>query len=490
MSFGLTVDGFVIKRLQDIKSECETSLRDALGNGINLLPTELLGQIVGIFSEREALVWELAEAVYNSQHPDTAEGVALDNVVAITGIQRLKATKGTGQGRAYGTLGTVIPAGSIVSVDGNPDARFVTTAEYTLAAGTDEIQNIDFSAVPDAGAWTLIFDGEETGSLAYNDAAAAVAAALNALPNLSGVTASGNYSAGFTITFAGADGQQDQPMIQIGENTLTNTGIQVTFSNVETTPGVLPNVLCELEAKTAGEIVAYADTLTVMETPISGWDSFSNAEDITPGRDIETDAALRIRRNQTLATAGAATVEAIRSRLLEIDEVTQTRVFENDTSVTDGGGRPSKSIECVVLGGTNADIADTIWEVKPAGIETHGDVTVAIEDSQGFPHDIKFSRPTEVNIYVIVNITTDDDFPVDGSTSIKTKMVEYAATNFGIGNDVITHLLYTPLNEVVGIVDAEILIGIAPAPTSSNNTIIEDDQVCDFDTSRITVNVS
>lgn len=489
MAYGLTTDGFIIKRLTVVKEEIETNLRTRLGNSINLLPTGLLGQIVGIISEREALIEEKIQAVYNAFFPDTANSVSLDNVVAITGIKRLEATKGVGEGRAYGTLGTVIPAGSIVSVDGNPDARFVTTTDNTIAAGTNEVQDIDFTAVPDAGAWTLVFDGEETGSLAFNDNAAAVQSALNALPNLSGVTVSGNYSSGFTITFAGDDGQQDQPMVQIGENTLTNTGTQVNVSIVETTPGVLPNVLCELEAETAGNTPAYAGTLTVIDTPLSGWDSFSNAEDITAGNDIETDAALRLRRLQTLATAGAGTVDSIRSRLLEIDEVEQVRVFENDSNVTDGSGRPKKSFEAVVLGGDSQEIADTIWEVKPAGMKAHGSESETVVDTQGFSHTVKFSRPTEIDIYMIINLTTDDDFPVDGEDAVKEALVQYALENFTIGDDIITVRFFTPINEIAGITDAEILIGIAPAPTLDSNIIIADDEVGSFDTSRITVNV-
>ena len=67
MSFGLTVNGFEIKRLDDVKGEIEALLRDALGNTINLLPTESLGQVVGILSERESLIWELLQNIYNSQ---------------------------------------------------------------------------------------------------------------------------------------------------------------------------------------------------------------------------------------------------------------------------------------------------------------------------------------------------------------------------------------------------------------------------------------
>ena len=77
MAFGLTSSGFNPKRLIDIKTEIENELKATFGNSINLLPSSVLGQLVGIMSDREKELWELAEAVYNSQYPATAEGVTL-----------------------------------------------------------------------------------------------------------------------------------------------------------------------------------------------------------------------------------------------------------------------------------------------------------------------------------------------------------------------------------------------------------------------------
>ena len=488
MAFGLTPEGFVLKRLPDIKEEIETNLRTAFGPGINLLPTELLGQLVGILSEREALLWEGLRDVYDSMYPDSAANVSLDNVVAITAIKRLEATKGTGTGIAYGTLGTVIPANSIISVSGNPSARFLTTTANTIGAGTNEVQLVQFSAVPTAGSWTLIFNGEETTTLAYNDNAAAVQSALNNLAALSGVVVSGNYTSGFSITFGGSDGSRDQPALRAGTNTLTATGVQVNLSFSTTTPGVLPNVTCNLIAETAGLINAYANSLTVIETPVAGWQSFNNPTDITPGRNIETDAELRLRREQTLATAGAATVDAIRSRILEIDEVEDARVFENDGDVTDGAGRPPHSFEAVVLGGANQEIGDTIWAVKAAGIRSYGVVSVTVADSNNFNHTVQFSRPTPVNIYLIINLTVDSNFPVGGAAAVRAAIVSYAEETFGIGDDVITVKLFCPIVDIDGILDCEILIGTAPSPATDANVIIADNQISAWDTSRITVN--
>ena len=110
----------------------------------------------------------------------------------------------------------------------------------TLVLAVDEIQNIAFSAVPDSGDWSLTFDGQTTATLAFNDNAAAVQVALNNLSNLSAVTVSGDYTAGFDITFAGADGSIDQPMIVEASNTLLLVATPVTTTITESVKGVAP----------------------------------------------------------------------------------------------------------------------------------------------------------------------------------------------------------------------------------------------------------
>lgn len=494
MAFGVTDDGFVIKRLSDIKEEIESSLRTELGSSINLLPTELLGQIVGIMSEREALVWEALQDTYNSQYPDSANGTSLDNVVALTGIERLDATFSTAIGIAYGTEGTVIPEGSVVSVSGNPDARFAMDAEYTIGPGTDEVQTITFSNEPTSGSFTLIFDGEETAEIAFDDVFGDVQTALNALTALSAVTVTGNYTTGFVVTFTGADGEIDQEALTVGDNTLSD-GADIDITITETTKGVLPNVECELTAETAGATPAYADTLTVIEDVVAGWDSFNNDLDATVGKDVETDAELRLRRAQTLASPGAGTVEAIRAELLEIDEVEDAIVYTNREDTVDADGRPPHSLECVVLGGEDADIYQAIFNVAPAGIYLVGDEEDEITDSQGFLQTVRFNRPFEVDIYIEVDITTDSTFPISGDTSLVTQILEYCQENFSIGDDVVVFGTVSIASAigldggVTGIIDYEIRVGIAASPTLSDNIDIESNEIAAFDSSRILVTV-
>jgi len=485
--YGVINSGFVVKRLTEIKQEIETSIRSLLGNAINLLPTAVLGQLVGILSEREALLWELAQSVYNSQYPETAEGSNLDYVASLTGIERLDATRSEVSINAKGTETTIIPQGSIVSVEGNPEARFETAAEAVIGPGVDEVQLIEFSSVPDTGSFTLIFNGEETASLDHTSLADDVEDELNALDALSEVSVVGDFTDGFTITFAGADGEKPQSTLQIGSNTLETVGVDVDITISTTVEGLLPNVDIDCIAETSGAVAALAGTLTVIETVIAGWDSCINALDAEVGKEIESDAEFRIRRLQTLAAPGAGTVDALRAEILEIDEVEAALVYENDTNEIDDEGRPAKSIECVVLGGEEDEIAEAIWNTKPAGIETFGLIEQTITDSQGFDHTIRLSRPTEIPIWLEVDLTTNSLFPEGGTDAVVAAILEYADENFSIGQDVITTRLYCPINQVAGIIDIETRIGIANPPAGDDNIPIADNEISSWDSSRITV---
>ena len=485
----LTEKGFELKRLEEIKEGIESDLRSALGNGINLGSTELLGQQVGILAERFARVHELAQDVYFAFSPNSANGKSLDDVAAITNVFRLPGLPSTASVIAYGAQGTLIPAGSQVSVEGNPDAIFETTSDYVIGAGVDEVQEITFNTVPDAGDFTLVYDGEETVAIPFTAVALDVQNALNNLNALQNTSVSGDFTNGFEVSFGGQDGQKPQPSLTVGSNTLKTAGIDVVIQIAETTPGVLPNVTMQVQAIEDGPTQAFANTLTVIETPVAGWEAVTNPLDAKLGRNIETDAEFRLRRSLSLANPGTATVEAIRSRLLQLVDVKAAVVYENITMLPDGAGRPPKSFEAIVLGGDNQEIADLIWQVKPAGIETYGSELEQVIDSQGFVHDIEFSRPIEKEIWIIVNVTKNVEFPVNGDLAIKENLLDYAQKNLSIGDDVITVQLYCPVTDVAGVVDAEILIGLVNPPVSDANIPIAENEIAIFDSSRITVNV-
>ena len=487
MAYGVTPEGFTAARLPDILADLKAAVRSALGAGINLDDRSVLGQVLGIIAERIALAWEGIEGVYNAAYPATAEGVNLDRTVALTGIARKPALKSSATAYAYGTIGTVIPVRSRVSVAGNPAAVFSTDAAATIAAAIAEVQSLTFSHVPTGGAFVLTFGAEATSSLAFNAAASAIQTALRALPSLTDVTVSGSFAAGFTVTFAGADAGVNHPAIGIASNTLSWAGGGVAMVTNTSVQGSPPRAVLSLSAEEAGAVQAPAGSLTVIETPVTGWTSVSNEADATVGNEIETDAELRLRQALTVQRSGAGTLEAIRADLLTLPDVETVLIFENTTLAVDAFGRPAKSFEVVIHGGADADIAKTIWEDKPAGIEPYGSTTVATLDSMGFEHDIKFSRPTLVPIYLELDLTTTADYPADGDDRVKAQVMAYGES-LNLGDDVIVYpWLVARLVNVPGIIDVVVRIGTAADPTTDANVAVGTFQLASFDESRIIV---
>jgi uncharacterized phage protein gp47/JayE len=131
---GLTATGFAIPTLDEIKTELEEAFEAAFGPSINTLPASVFGQLIGIWADREFEIWQLAQAVWASQYPDTASGISLDYVSAITGTIREDAKRSTVIVTLGGTPGTLVATGTIFAVSGT-GKRFRTVTDATIGGG-------------------------------------------------------------------------------------------------------------------------------------------------------------------------------------------------------------------------------------------------------------------------------------------------------------------------------------------------------------------
>lgn len=242
-----------------------------------------------------------------------------------------------------------------------------------------------------------------------------------------------------------------------------------------------------LKCVTLAAIAASAATLTKIDTPIYGWFSVTNANAATVGRAEETDEELRIRRRGSTNTPALCIVDAVYGGLTNLSGVRLARVYENATDVVDGSGQAAHSIYCVVEGGVAADIAALIWKKKTAGTTALGAVSTVVNDSQGLPHTVKFSRPVYSDIYITVNVTKRTGYPTDGAARIKAALVAYGLT-LGIGEPSLDSRLYTPVNTIPNHFITTIYQGLTPAPASAGNITPTFDGLIRIDASRIVVN--
>lgn len=307
-------------------------------------------------------------------------------------------------------------------------------------------------------------------------AIAALSGTVRRAATKSTVTAIVNLDAGVTLAtgaVASVSGAPDRRFVTTAD--ATNSG------------GAPANVSVAMEAEDAGVVVASAGTLTVIETPQSGWNSVTNAADATLGTAQETEEDLRIRRETELRRAGAAAVDAIRSDVADVTDVTQVTVFENTSDITDGDGVPPHAIEVVVVGGTANDIAQAIWDSKAGGIEAHGDTSGTAVDDEDNNRTVEFSRPDAIDIYIDAECTVDSDYPADGDTQIKEALAAYGQA-MAVGEDLVWSALFPVVFGISGVVDVTLLeTGTAPAPSGTSNIVIGSRQIANIDTANITV---
>lgn len=158
-----------------------------------------------------------------------------------------------------------------------------------------------------------------------------------------------------------------------------------------------------------------------------GWETINNTVAATLGRSEEPDEVSRQRRIDTLALQGISIPEALISAINNLDGVKSLSYRENYTksdATIDGVFLLANSIYTCVDGGTDEDIAFALLENKTAGANWNGSVTVNVTDStSGQSYPVKFSRPDEIQIWIIVTITPTN--VTNPSDVIETSVLRY-----------------------------------------------------------------
>lgn len=445
MSFGITSAGFVPMTTDDCKTDLETAIKAELGATIDLSPEGPFGQIIGVLAERFADLWALGQTAYTAFTSDGAVDAALDALCALTGTLREASRASTVTLTATGTPGTLLPAGRVASV-GLPAPRFDTLADATITS---------------VAAWATTH----------------------------------SYAAlGARVTNASRVYQVITPGVSAGSGGPTTTAEDITDNTVHWRyvgegTGVID---VAAEAEQTGPLGADAFTVTVIETPVSGWTSVTNLLDALQGADLESNPLLRVRREDELRVSGNAALDAIREKLLDPDicpGVTSATVFQNVNDDTDADGLPPHSIEALVTGGDDDDIRAALWEATAGGIPTHGTTSGTITDSEGRTQAVNFSRPTLETVWVVYNLVVEEGaFPADGQLQVANNAVVFGNAQKS-GKDVVSAALGAQAFAVPGVLDCPPpFISLTNPATVSTTIPISSRQLASYDTSRVTVN--
>lgn len=466
---GLTNKGFESKSLAEIKADFEAELESVFGT-VNKDPESVFGQLIGISSEARARLWQLAEAVYQSQYPGSASGLNLDRVVALNGITRRLASPTTVSAVLLGAIGTTIDAGKQASNAITGDVytlnKAVTLSTTDVIRFVIEINNVasstDYDVTVGGSMATYTSDSDATESEIVSGVEAVVS-------GLSEVDSTEINDGAITVTLTAVASS-----ISVSSDlTISETGNLEGFTAEQSGPRLLP-----------------ANTLTEIETPVSGWSGVDNLEAGSVGDEEETDAELRARRANSLQAFASNTVEAIFTAVGSVSGVTGVIVKENSGTTTDSDGVPPQHIWVVVEGGDGRDIAEAIFKNTAGGIGYFGSSSEVITSTvNGQDYEVKYQRPTPVEVYIEVDITAENDFPADGAERIKDALVEFGQ-NLNIGEDLLYSRLYTPINSVPGHYVNDLQVGESSPASGTVNIAAETEKLIVIASTRITVNVT
>lgn len=148
------------------------------------------------------------------------------------------------------------------------------------------------------------------------------------------------------------------------------------------------------------------DSWTIV-TPVLNWTNFGASLDLPledAGTERETDAELRIKRQQALLAAGNDW-DGIQAAVALVTGVSWVGGLNN----TSGGtldGVPYGAIEVVVEGGDDLEIAQAIYDHLPPGTQTFGETSETITMANGEPLEVFFTRPDPVEVWIRVTVST------------------------------------------------------------------------------------
>lgn len=312
--------------------------------------------------------------------------------------------------------------------DLTPLGKFIRINAYDQALAEEEIEAVYYARFPNT----------------------ATGQSLDRLMPFAVITRNQAEAAVYSVLIKGTAGTAIETGFLVGTDT------DLTFYTTEDATiggdGTCTVPVCCTDAGTVGNVNVSAINRAV--NPDANIDSVEGVACLSPGKDEESDVELRARFKESVTGSGSCNANAIRAALLRIPTVRFAAVVENENDSADTDGRPPHSFECYVLGGEDytQEIAEAIFEKRPIGVKTVGDISVTIKDASGNDRVVKYSSTQNVMVTVRAKIKTTALYPSDGAAQVQNSVSNHI-NSLGIGNSVILSTLYGPVHSVAGVAE-------------------------------------
>lgn len=456
-TYGLTEQGFLAKRFDDITTDIKADVKTYFGINLDSNPDNKFKILVNILSLPLADNWASVQALQSMMDIDQASGIFLDYLCASKLIYRQQGVKSTGDVVVSIPFDRELSIPKDSSFYNNNNDEFKTTEESVINKNSVHVVK---SYIPPwfVGDITLVLNG-----VTFTRNTVTENGILLALEELKNDIITGGYfieegveSGVFTWTI------RNEELISSDNNTFTvdlTSGFEIDDCTV--------GKACHVSYTEEGDFIFLPNSVTVAPA-FTVIESFYNTA-VNGGRYKETDEEFRERFKLSPSRLGKATTASIKAAMLSLTGVSDVSVNDNKTMTPDAEGRPPKSIEVVVKGGNDLEIANALYDVFPAGIESVGDVGVEIKDENDRPLVQYYSRVVNKYIWVRLNYIKydEEEFPSNGAELIKQTIFDTINT-LPVGKDVIQGRVAANIYKNVSgieVVDVELFGSIDPNAT-------------------------
>jgi uncharacterized phage protein gp47/JayE len=477
--YGVLNTGFIPKRLDVILAEMQDSMKADLNINVAQNPKSYINVLLTDFSDKVAELWEVAQAIYLSMYPSSAEGASLDHAASFGGQLRDDDAPSLYPIDCTGKNGTVLPKGKIsITSDTEPKVELINTQDGTITLDS-------------CNRFTLkVSGGIQPGNL-YQVSINGINYAYTAQQN----DGDGNIFSALLeqiiTTYTAYSEMQGELTVDSGSY---SNALHVITTPTLTTKSVSNTIL--FQTVEYGDIVLNFHSINSIKSGTSGLDAVDNASAYTAGRKRITDEDLRLKYAEKIFIRSRTMLESVESAVLTVQGVQSCKSYQNDTNEPllyedNSMHRPPHSIEVVVAGNIGEQnkqaVAQAILGAKAAGIQTchyHGIETPAPDDEyaveemvigeagENIPILFSIPRPLEVN--VIVTVAMSDETTSAYIISIIQTIVQNQMERLNPGQDVRPQSWLTALyDNVSGAADFEILLTSADISTLDDTSLSE-----------------
>lgn len=483
---GLTPEGLDIRTHSEIVEGMKKTHRDDWGEDFDT-DADIIGTNAVITANELAIAWEALGELYSALDPRTNTGTSQDFTAAVIGVQRQSGSPSqVPNALVVGSANATVTAANFLAEYQGVVYRPVSTVTCSAAAASRVV--LDISDLTSGFVINFTIDGQ---AFQYTVLANETPASFTANLVLA-INANVAVSPIVTASVAEVGGE---PVVHLD---IIDQASTFAFASTTLPPDTTLKygVKVDLISLTDSNQYIPATTPLVITLPANDVDYVTTVTAGQAGRNLETPAELRVRRELSFSNSGGGSLDSIKGKVAAIEGVVSVAGTQNVTKAVDANGLPASSYHIIVTGtATDDNVAGVILASGPAGIETFGSTTVNLSDSEGNPQQIRFSRtePIFTHFRVAYTIFNEEDVPTDVNLLIATALMEIASRRSGTGIDLLPSVYggyvaatVPGLETVTVTIDTTTLPTDAPTWTAGRK-VVTPLQIPQFNADRVTV---